>query len=82
MSTQKSDQSAAGAVVFQKPATNIYTVMLMIALIALVISCVLLYIQLDSYGEWPPWNKRLPSVAAMVVHSGQGGVLPANFFDA
>ena len=37
-------------VVVQKPKTNIYTVMLMIALFAMIMACIFLYLELGQYG--------------------------------
>ena len=34
----------------QKPQSNVYTVMLLISLVALIIGCVLLYLEIDAYG--------------------------------
>lgn len=49
-----SQQPAAPPVV--KQGTNIYTVMLILAFLAIVVSCVLLYMELTQYGSWPYWN--------------------------
>ncbi len=49
MSPQDS-KSASRGVHVQKPGSNVYTVMLLVALVALVIGCVLLYLEIDSYG--------------------------------
>ena len=35
---------------------SIYTMMLIISLIALLTACVLLWLELSSYGSWPQWN--------------------------
>ncbi len=34
----------------QKPQSNVYTVMLLISLVALIVGCVLLYLEIDAYG--------------------------------
>ena len=49
MSPQDS-KSASRGVHVQKPGSNVYTVMLLVALVALVIGCVMLYLEIDSYG--------------------------------
>jgi hypothetical protein len=40
----------------QKPGTNVYTVMLIIAFCALVVACSLLYSELRQFGSYPYWN--------------------------
>lgn len=42
----------------QKQRTNVYTVMLVIALIAIITSCVVLYMELKRWGNYPYWNTR------------------------
>ena len=43
-------------VVIQKPDTDVYTVMLVISFIAVLIGCILLYLELSRYGSYPWWN--------------------------
>lgn len=40
----------------QKQKTNVYTVMLIISFICIVTACILLYIELTRWGEFPWWN--------------------------
>ena len=40
----------------QKPRTNVYTIMMILAFFAIVIGCVLLYLELKTYGDWPQWK--------------------------
>jgi hypothetical protein len=47
---------SGGGVVVQKPATDIYTVMLMISCGAVLVACLLLWLELSSYGSWPQWK--------------------------
>ncbi len=44
------------AVAIKKQPTDIYTVMLMISLGAVLIACVLLYLELSTYGSYPWWK--------------------------
>ncbi|MEM8677869.1 MAG: hypothetical protein AAGF97_00810 [Planctomycetota bacterium] len=53
MSPQSSSRSG---VAVDKPKTNIYTVMLIIALIALMMACLLLWLEVSSYGSFPWWK--------------------------
>jgi len=51
----------------QKPRTNVYTMMLIISLIAIITSCVLLYLELRPYmedGKGWPWEVPKPRVPA------------------
>ena len=54
MAAKKKD--AAGGVVVQKPKTNVYTMMLILSFIAIVTACVLLWLEMSSYGTWPQWK--------------------------
>jgi hypothetical protein len=65
-----------------KPRTNVYTMMLILALIAICISCLLLYFELESYkGEgsdkWP-WEVDIPT--SMKVVEPESPVLAATPF--
>jgi hypothetical protein len=40
----------------QKPGTNVYTVMLILAFCALTLACTLLYVELSRYGNYPWWQ--------------------------
>ena len=56
MSSQNLDKT--DGVVVQKPRSNIYTMMLILSLFAIVAACVILYMELGSYGEWPQWDVK------------------------
>ena len=53
-------------VLVRKPQTTIYTVLLLIALVAIVLSCLLLVLELAQYGFQfkPPANLRAAAVGA------------------
>lgn len=40
----------------QKQPLNVYTVMLIISFLALLIACILLYMELNNYGKFPWWK--------------------------
>ena len=40
----------------QKPRSNVYTMMLILSLAAIICSCVVLYMYLTQYGEYPWWE--------------------------
>ncbi len=44
----------------EKPRSDIYTVMLIIALVALLIACLLLWLEGSSYGAFPWW--KVPTI--------------------
>ncbi len=43
-------------VVLQKPRSNVYTMMLVISLIATITASLLLYWELNRYGTFPQWK--------------------------
>jgi len=43
-------------IVVQKPDTDVYTVMLIISLISILTACLLLYLELARYGNYPWWK--------------------------
>lgn len=48
--------SYKGGIPVEKPQTNVYTVMLMISLAAIMIACLLLYLEGSRFGPWPWWK--------------------------
>lgn len=40
----------------QKQPLNVYTMMLIISFVALLIGCILLYMELNAYGKFPYWE--------------------------
>lgn len=41
----------------EKPETNVFTVMLLLAFLALVVGCVLMHLELERFGpEYPYWT--------------------------
>ena len=57
MSPRSSSKSVSGSPV-EKPGLNIYTVMLIISLVSVSLSCLLLYLELSQYGSFPWWDAR------------------------
>lgn len=41
---------------YRKPKADIYTVLLAIAVVAMLIACVLLYLETADYPDKPPWS--------------------------
>ena len=82
MSSPKSETSRSA--VAQKPRSNIYTVMLLLSLVAIITACILLYAELRKSGDWPPWTTPRIGQVEMLQPSGdvprmeaQGWNLPA-----
>ncbi len=67
MSAQQTNKP--DGVTVQKPRTNIYTMMMILAFFAIVIGCVLLYLELKTYGDFPWWEGKTsaPKPSAQVV---------------
>lgn len=40
----------------EKPKADVYTMMLIVSLIAITVACVMLYLEGSSYGTWPWWK--------------------------
>ena len=52
MSTPKSDD-----IIVQKPRSNVYTMMLILSFIALLVACLVLWLEIEAYGGFPtPWK--------------------------
>ena len=71
MSLPDSSSERPQGVLVRRPRTSIYTVLLMIALVAILFSCLLLVIEMAQYGfQWkPPANlsSTAPTTAADVL---------------
>lgn len=61
MSLPSSVNQPAAAPVTQKPGTNVYTVMLILAFVFIVTACSVLAFELSRYGPGVPW--RPPTAA-------------------
>lgn len=76
MSPQKlaAQQPASGAVE-EKPRFNIYTMMLIVSLLAIIMACFLLWYELKSYGSFPQWktsNVARPTSMRIIPDREQG----------
>lgn len=47
--------SAQRSTEYQKPKFNVYTMMLFLSFLAILIGCLLLYLELQPYGEFMKW---------------------------
>lgn len=48
--------TVGATVAVKKQPTDIYTVMLIISTVSVLIACILLYLELSTYGSYPWWN--------------------------
>ena len=67
--SQPSFESASPTVLTKKSAWNIYTVMLLIALVALLLACLFLYLEIREYGGFgavkgAAW-RSVPQIASL-----------------
>ncbi len=59
MSLQDSlGQAIPNAPIEQKPRANIYTMMLVISLFAIIVACIVLWMELKQYGDFPWWDTK------------------------
>jgi len=56
---------------YQKPRNNVYVMMLILSFFAIVTACVVLYLELSTYGDWPQWDvtKAMGSSAQLLAPS-------------
>ena len=75
MSQQNSAEAGlASTTVEQKPRANIYTMMLVLALCAIVVACVVLWLELKTYGDYPWWEtKGVAPATSWLTPAGTGG---------
>jgi len=55
---KKAKKAKAPGVAVEKPGMNVYTIMLMISLAAISVACLLLWMELGTYGDYPWWKTR------------------------
>lgn len=51
-----SAQSSSNHGPYRKPRADIYTVLLIISLVAILLACVFLYLEVADYPDTPPWS--------------------------
>ncbi len=58
----------------QKSRANIYTMMLVLAFFAIVVACVVLWLELKTYGDYPWWDtKGIAPATSWLMPAGTGG---------
>jgi hypothetical protein len=64
----------ASTTVEQKPRANIYTMMLVLAFCAVIVACVVLWLELKTYGDYPWWEtKGVAPATSWLTPAGTGG---------
>jgi hypothetical protein len=64
----------ASTPVEQKPRANIYTMMLVLAFFAIIVACVVLWLELKTYGDYPWWEtKGIAPATSWLTPAGPGG---------
>lgn len=56
----------------QRQRFNVYTMMLILSFLAILTACILLYIELTRYGEYPWWDTKavnVPTTSAVDIES-------------
>ena len=71
-------QELASGRVEQKPRANIYTMMLILSLVAVCVACVLLWRELQAYAPYPWWEtKQIAPATTSLYLPGDTGSLGA-----
>lgn len=75
MSLQNSPgPEVVSAPVEHKPRANVYTMMLVVSLCAIIVACLLLWRELKSYGDFPWWDaKGVAPATSWLSPAGLGG---------
>lgn len=55
------------SVLAKKPQLNVYTVMLIVALLSLMLACLFLWLEIREYGGWGSYKGRVVTVTQPVV---------------
>ena len=72
MSQPDLESVSAPSVLVKKPQMNVYTVMLIVALLALMLACLFLYLEIREYGGWGSVKGRISSVTEPMFHYARG----------
>jgi hypothetical protein len=69
----------ASTTVEQKPRANIYTMMLVLAFFAIIVACIVLWLELKTYGDYPWWETKgvAPATTWLTPAGLDGGAVEA-----
>ena len=62
MSQPSLESASVPTVLAKKPMLNVYTVMLIVALLSLIIACLFLWLEMGEYGGWGAYKGKIVSV--------------------
>jgi len=71
MSQPSLESASTPTILSKKPQLNIYTVLLIISLIALLMACLFLYLELNEYGGFGAVKGRISAITAPVIDTAQ-----------
>jgi hypothetical protein len=74
--SQRNLASSRESGVVQKQPLNVYTVMLIVAFVAITIACLLLYLELSRWGSFP-WWKPASGAATSYLYQTESLELPS-----
>jgi hypothetical protein len=67
MSQPNLESASLPTVLAKKPQLNVYTVMLIVALLSLIFACVFLWLEISEYGGWGSYKGKVVSITRPVV---------------
>ncbi len=67
MSQPNLESASAPSILSKKPQLSVYTVMLIVSLMALLLGCLFLYLELREYGGWGAVRGHVSAVTAPVI---------------
>jgi hypothetical protein len=71
MSQPNLESVSVPSVLVKKPQMNVYTVMLIVALLSLMLACLFLYLEIREYGGWGAVKGRIAAVAQPMLDYGR-----------
>lgn len=71
MSQPDLESVSVPSVLAKKPQLNVYTVMLIVALLSLMLACLFLWLEISEYGGWGSYKGRITSMTQPVVDFAQ-----------
>lgn len=72
MSQPNLESVSAPSVLVKKPQMNVYTVMLIVALLSLMLACLFLYLEIREYGGWGAVKGRIATIAEPMLDHVRG----------
>lgn len=67
MSQPDLESVSVPSVLAKKPQMNVYTVMLIVALLSLILACLFLWLEIREYGGWGSYKGRITGITQHVV---------------